>query len=75
MSDHFKPNPKSLLTRRQLVRFLNRRGFPISFSSIAKYCAPSRAEGPPSAGVWARHLLYDRDEALAWARKRMRARD
>src|SRR5207249_348158 len=63
MSDDFDElSPKAFLTRRQLVRFLNRRGFSISFSSIAKYCAPARREGPPTAGVWARHMLYDREE-------------
>jgi hypothetical protein len=74
MSDDFDElSPKAFLTRRQLVRFLNQRGFSISFSSIAKYCAPARGEGPPTAGVWARHRLYDREEALEWARKRLRS--
>jgi hypothetical protein len=72
MSDAFDElNPKAFLTRKQLVRFLKRQGFPISFSTIAKYCAPTSDVGPPAAGVWARHMLYDREQALAWARKRM----
>jgi hypothetical protein len=64
---------KAYLTRPQLVRFLRQNGYPITFSTITKLCAPSRGEGPPMVGLWAKRALYDRDQALAWARSRMRS--
>jgi hypothetical protein len=64
---------KAYLTRHQLVRFLRQAGYPITFSTITKLCAPSRDEGPPMVGLWAKRALYDRDQALAWARSRMRS--
>ena len=54
-------SPKAFLTRPQLVRFLN------------KLCAPARGEGPPAVGTWAKRTLYDREQALEWARSRMRS--
>ena len=66
-------NPKAFLTRPQLVRFLNKNGFPITFSTITKLCAPARGEGPPAVGTWAKRTLYDREQALEWARSRMRS--
>jgi hypothetical protein len=64
---------KAYLTRRQLVRFLRHHGYPITLSTITKLCAPSRGEGPPMAGLWAKRALYDRETALQWARSRMRS--
>jgi hypothetical protein len=74
MSDEFDElNPKALLTRKQLVRFLRKEGFPLSFSTVSKLCAPSCGKGPPTAGIWAGRALHDREEGLAWARTRMRS--
>ncbi len=60
------------LTRRKLVDFLNEHGYPISFSTLAKLCMPSRDEGPPLAGRWGGRDFYDRGKALAWAKSRFR---
>jgi len=60
------------LTRRQLVAFLNERGYPASLSTIAKLSMPSRGEGPPSEGFWGNRVLYGPDKALRWARARLR---
>jgi len=65
--------PAEFLTRRQLVEFLRGRGFPLSLSTLAKMSMPSRAEGPPCAGVWGNRSLYDPTKALRWARSRFRA--
>jgi hypothetical protein len=75
MSDreHNPKYPKAYLTRKQLVQFLNEQGYPFSLSTCAKLCAPSRNEGPPMVGVWGKRALHDPDEALAWARSRMRS--
>jgi hypothetical protein len=66
-------DPKAYLTRKQLVQFLRRHGYPLSLSTCAKLCAPSRNEGPPTVGIWAKRALYDPEEALEWARSRMRS--
>jgi hypothetical protein len=68
-----EPGANAYLTRPQLVRFLRQAGYPITLSTITKLCAPSRDEGPPMIGLWAKRALYDRDQALAWARGRMRS--
>ena len=74
MSNDFDElNPKALLTRKQLVRHLKRHGFPLSLSTLTKLCAPARGEGPPSVGTWGKCALHDPDEALEWARSRMRS--
>ena len=60
------------LTRRQLADFLRGEGFPISYSTLEKLCAPSVNEGPPAIGMWGRSPLYDPQVSLAWAERRMR---
>jgi hypothetical protein len=60
------------MTRRELVKFLSDRGFPISKSTLDKLAMPSRGEGPPAVGFWSNRALYDPEKALLWARKRFR---
>jgi hypothetical protein len=62
----------SYLTRRELVEYLNSRGFPISISTLHKLSMPSRGEGPEPAGCWGGRHLYRPDRALAWARARFK---
>jgi hypothetical protein len=61
-----------LLTRRQLADFLTKAGFPISFSTLQKYCSPAINTGPPVAGYWGRLPMHNPQAALAWARSRLR---
>jgi len=63
---------KALMTRRELAEFLTSRGFPISKSTLDKLSMPTRAEGPPHAGYWGCRVLYDPEQALSWARQRVR---
>jgi hypothetical protein len=62
-----------LMTRRQIVEFLNKSGFPISISTLNKHCMPSGGGGPEPEGGWGKHHLYDPNKALRWARSRFRA--
>jgi hypothetical protein len=56
------------MTRDQLRKFLNDRGFPIGESSFDKICMPSRNEGPEVEAYWGRRPLYRPDRGLEWAR-------
>jgi hypothetical protein len=60
------------LTRRQAVALLNEHGYPMSASTFAKLCMPSRGEGPPSVGRWANRDLYEPSKLLGWAKTRFR---
>jgi hypothetical protein len=59
------------MTRDQLRKFLNDRGFPIGESSFDKICMPSRNEGPEVEAYWGRRPLYRPDRGLEWARARL----
>jgi hypothetical protein len=64
---------KQYVTRRQAVALLNDRGFPISESTLAKLCMPSRNEGPPAAGRFGNRDVYEPEAVLGWARARFRS--
>ena len=38
---------KPRMTRSQLAQFLTENGYPISFSTLNKWCAPAVDRGPP----------------------------
>jgi hypothetical protein len=57
---------------RLLADFLTKEGFPISRSSLAKYCSPAIGSGPPIESYWGRLPCFKPSVALAWARSRMR---
>jgi hypothetical protein len=61
-----------LAGHRELARFLNENGYPIGKSTLAALSMPSRGrdDGPPVAGYWRTTKFYDRDQALAWAKRR-----
>jgi hypothetical protein len=61
-----------LLTRQQLVRFLNENGFPISEATLNKLSAPKVGQGPPIHSWWGRRPLYAPDPSLKWARSLLR---
>jgi hypothetical protein len=60
------------LTRRQLVDYLRGHGIPVTMHAMNKYCAPARNEGPPVVAYWGRLPLYNPDQALEWAEKRLK---
>jgi hypothetical protein len=61
------------LTRRELARYLTANGYPTSFATLNRLCAPSCGAGPPTAGVWAGQAYYEPVRAIAWARSRFRS--
>jgi hypothetical protein len=63
-----------LMTRRQLVPFLNANGIPITWTTLNKLCAPKVGQGPPVAGFWGRTPLYKPGPSLEWASSRLRER-
>lgn len=68
----YSGNAEKLLTRRQLVEFLNGEGFPMGFSTLQKYCSPAINCGPPIEAWWGRLPMYRPSRALEWARARLR---
>ncbi len=64
-----------LLTREQLRRQLNDRGFVISYGYFSQLCLPSRGNGPPIAKWWGSRPLYDLEAGLAWAEGRCTSTD
>jgi hypothetical protein len=70
------PTPnREYLTRRELVEYLDKNGYPLSLHSLNRLCAPLHDEGPPLAGVWAGKAFYDPGCALAWARSRFGSKE
>jgi hypothetical protein len=63
---------RPLLTRRQLVVYLNDNGFPIGRGTINRLCSPAYGDGPPVAGWWGNRPLYEPAQAIEWARARLR---
>jgi hypothetical protein len=63
---------KPRLTRKQLAARLRELGYPVSFSTFNKLCAPSRGGGPPVDGWWGRRPLYDEGTGIAWAEAYLR---
>jgi hypothetical protein len=59
-----------LLTRKQLLLFLNSEGIPIGKSTLDKLCA--LGQGPPVAAWWGRLGLHRPAQSLAWAMARLR---
>jgi hypothetical protein len=61
-----------LMTRAQLVQFLNANGFPISESTLSKLCSPKINRGPPISKWWGKRPLHAPEPSLAWARALLR---
>lgn len=57
---------------RLLAEYLTAQGYPISRSSLAKYCSPAIATGPQIEAYWGRLPTFKPSCALAWARSRLR---
>jgi hypothetical protein len=69
-----------LLTRDQLLVFLQENGIPMGKSTLDKLCGTSRKQrtglllnqGPPVAAWWGNRPLHDREAALAWGKTLLR---
>jgi hypothetical protein len=61
-----------LLTRQQMLAFLNANGIPIGESTLEKFCSPRVNQGPPVSAWWGRRALYEQKSVLAWAKAMMR---
>ena len=61
-----------LMTRRQLVSFLNANGIPISESVLAKLSSPKIGKGPPIHSWWGKRPLHAPGPALEWANSLLR---
>jgi hypothetical protein len=62
---------KPIAGHRALAQFLTEQGFPLSHSSVAKYCSPAINTGPPIEGYWGRLPLFLPSRSLKWARSRV----
>src|SRR5262245_11081410 len=63
-----------LMTRQQLVPFLNGNGFPISESVLSKLSSPKVGKGPPIHSYWGKRPLHAPGPALEWAKGLLRDR-
>jgi hypothetical protein len=63
-----------LMTRQQLVPFLNAQGIPISESTLSKLASPAINRGPPIHSWWGKRPLHAPGAALAWAKSLLRDR-
>ena len=55
-----------------LASFLTEAGFPISESTVSKYCSPAINIGPQIEGYWGRLAAFKPSEAIAWAKARLK---
>lgn len=62
------------LTTQDAIAFLASNGFPVKPTYFKKIVAPSRNEGPKSAGYFGNRKLYQPEELLRWARGRIRTK-
>lgn len=69
---HKQAEPPPLMTRAQLVPFLNQNGIPITESTLAKLAAPKVNRGPPIAAWWGKRPLHEPEASLKWARSLLR---
>jgi hypothetical protein len=58
---------------RQLADFLTSKGYKTSQSTMAKYCSPAIAIGPPCEGYWGRLPTFRPSRVLEWAKSRIRS--
>ena len=55
-----------------LAEFLTYNGYPLSKSTMSKYCSPAIDTGPPVEAYWGRLPAFSPSLALAWARARLK---
>jgi len=72
MDTHEHAEEKPLTGYREVADFLTAAGYPISKSTISKYCSPAINIGPPVEGYWGKLATFRPSRTLAWARARLK---
>jgi hypothetical protein len=72
MDTHELAGEKLIVGYRPLAEFLTDNGFPLSTSTVSKYCSPAIDIGPPVEAYWGRLPAFSPSHALAWARARLK---
>jgi hypothetical protein len=54
-----------------LSAFLIAQGYPLSRSTLSKYCSPAEKKGPPSDGLWGQKPIFRPSVVLKWAQDRI----
>ena len=73
MDTHELAGEKLIVGYRPLAEFLTDNGFPLSTSTVSKYCSPAIDTGPPVQAYWGRLPAFSPSRALAWARARLKS--
>jgi hypothetical protein len=73
MDTHELADEKLIVGYRPLAEFLTDNGFPLSTSTVSKYCSPAIDTGPPVQAYWGRLPAFSPSRALAWARARLKS--
>jgi hypothetical protein len=63
---------KLIVGHGQLAEFLVGEGYPVTKSTVSKYCSPSLNKGPPVHAYWQKRPLFVPSEAISWARNQYR---
>ena len=72
METHELVEEKFIVGHGPLAAFLTDKGYPLSKSTISKYCSPAIDIGPPVEAYWGRLPAFSSSRALAWARARLK---
>ena len=72
MDTHELADEKQIVGHGPLAEFLTDKGFPLSKSTVSKYCSPAIDIGPPVQAYWGRLPVFSPSHALAWARARLK---
>jgi hypothetical protein len=71
MTDSSGPPERPIAGYSMLSEFLTCEGYPVSRSTLQKYCSPAINIGPPREGYWGRLPIFRPSRALRWARERI----
>jgi hypothetical protein len=72
MDTHELTDEKLIVGYGPLAEFLTDNGYPLSKSTMSKYCSPAIDTGPPVEAYWGRLPAFSPSHALAWARARLK---
>jgi hypothetical protein len=72
MDTHELAEEKLIVGYGPLAEFLTDNGYPLSKSTISKYCSPAIDTGPPVEAYWGRLPAFSPSNALAWGRARLK---
>ena len=72
MDTHELAEEKLIVGYGPLAEFLTGNGYPLSKSTMSKYCSPAIDTGPRVEAYWGRLPAFSPSQALAWARARLK---